>query len=108
MPHGVSVRAVTQTVGSLLTAHRFLTTASICLGIGMLAGLISLRAYHPSDDPIAASPQRANRLPIAVCPPEEATAATRLDDVMLVVLVVGLGACAAFVWMNLGRLMANG
>jgi hypothetical protein len=100
---------VTQTIGAVLMAPRFLTAASVCLGIGVLAGLISLRTYHPGSDRMAPPLEPTDRLPAAVRPAEEmADGATRLDDVMLVVLVLGLVACAVFVWLNLGRLMAYG
>lgn len=48
-------------------------------------------------------------LPIAIAPAEEIVAtASLLDDVMLVLLVVTLVACAAFVWTTLPRFLATG
>ncbi len=89
-------------------APRLLPMASVCLGLGVLGGLISLR-YHAGSDRMVPPAEPADRLSIAVRPAEEmADGATPLDDVMLVVLVLGLVACAVFVWLNLGRLMANG
>jgi hypothetical protein len=78
------------------------------------AGLMSVSVYRPEAG--IALPEPARDLPIAIPPPamaippaEEAVArVTLFDDLMLGVLIVGLVACAVFVWINLPRFLATG
>jgi hypothetical protein len=103
-----SVRAVTHTIGAALAAPTLRITAA-CLGVGLLAGLISLRTYHASHDHVVATPDFKDDPPLAATSTEDfAAVATRLDDLMLAALLVGLVACAVFVWLSLPRLMADG
>ena len=96
-------------MGVAVATPRFLTAASVCLGIAMLAGLISLRPYHADDERFAPTRRPTDHVPIAVQPPEDlGTRATLLDDLMLGALIVALAACAVFVWLNLPRFMATG
>ena len=102
-----SVRAV-HTISAALAAPPLRITAA-CLGVGLLAGLISLRTFHASHDRVAPTPEFTDEPPLAATSPDDfAAGATRLDDIMLAALVVGLVACAVFVWLNLPPLMADG
>jgi hypothetical protein len=83
-------------------------TAWICLGVGLFAGLISLRAHHAGTHPTLPLPDYTEKVRPAVTAKEVAPVSTLLDDIMLAALVVGLVACAVFIWVNLPRLMAIG
>jgi len=103
-----SLRAVTQTIGAALAAPPLRITAAF-LGVGLLAGLISVRAYHASHERAVPTSELTRDPRVEVTSPDDlAAGATRLDDLMLAALIVGLAACAVFVWLTLPRLMADG
>jgi hypothetical protein len=86
----------------------FADTTWVCLGVVAFAGLISLRTHYPAEETPDPPEYGIEEVRPVTRPEDAAPASTRLDDLMLVTLVMGLVACAVFVWLNLPRFVATG